>query len=185
MKVYFEVTGYSGIPKEGNYHDITAYVKPTRDGYGSYYSVDGKLKKFAWCDSKRAKCIDSSELPKDLWYSFRHGTNDFCQPAKKGEYELENADICIADLKYEKVSPKQVAMYKKAKKAADDIKNIEELKAFYPQIKELKWVPGNFVRKVLSLANQMPAPAIKGELGFAHFCTWLRYSTVIKALDLE
>ena len=185
MKVYFEVTGCGGSPEDGNHHCITAYVKPTRDGHGYYYSVDGKLKKFAWCDSKRAKCVDSSELPKDLWYSFRHGTNDFCQPAKKGEYELKNADICIADLKYEKASPKQIAMYKKAKKAADDIKSIEELKAFYPQIKGLKWIPGNFVRKVLNLANQKPTPAIKGELGFAHFCTWLSYSAVIKALDLE
>jgi hypothetical protein len=184
MKVYFQVTGY-GSGKNGNCHDITAFVKPTRDGHGHYYSVDGKLKKFAWCDSKRAKCVDSSKLPKDLWYSFRHGTWNFSQLAKEGELDLENTDIRITDLEYEKVSSKQVAMYKKAKKAADDIKNIEELKAFYPQIKELKWIPGSFVRKVLNLADQKPAPAIKGELGFAHFCTWLRYSAAIKALDLE
>ena len=184
MKVYFEVTG-GGTRKNGYYHHITAFVKPTGDGHGHYYGVDGKLIQFAWCNSIKAKCIDSSELPKDLWYSFKHGTEDFYQLAKEGEYHLENADICITDLDYEKVSPKQVTMYNKAKKAADDIKNVEELKAFYPQIKELKRVPANFVRKVLSLVNQSPAPVVNGELGIASLYTSLKYSAIIKALGLE
>ena len=184
MKVYFEVTG-GGPGDDGYYHHIIAFVKPTGDGHGHYYAVDGTLIQFAWCNSIKAKCVDSSELPKDLWYSFRHGTQDFYQLAKKGEYHLENANIDISNLKYEKVDPKQVKMFNKAKKAADTINSIEELKAFYPQIKGLRRIPANFVKRVLYLANQSPALVINGELGIACFYTSIKYSAVIKALDLE
>ena len=184
MKVYFEVTG--GGPREaGYYHHITGFVKPTGDGHGHFYGVDGKLIQFAWCDSIKAKCVDSSELPKDLWYSFRHGTHHFYQSAKKGTFHLENNDIDISSLEYEKVSPKQVAMYNKAKKAADSINSIEELKVFYPQIKGLRYIPGNFVMKVLNLAQQSPTPVINGELGIANFSTFLKYAAIINALGLK
>ena len=97
MKVYFEVTGGGGCET-----DITAYVSPKRhsEGYCGYeYDLFGKRHEFAWVDPDEARVYDHSELPADMWYSIRHGQNDFTVDESKEEtWQLE-------DLRYDRLTP--------------------------------------------------------------------------------
>ena len=75
MKVYFEVRG-GGCGET----DIMAYVspKPHGDGYCGYeYDLFGKRSEFTWADPDGSRVYDHKELPADMWYSIRHGANNF------------------------------------------------------------------------------------------------------------
>lgn len=182
MKVYFEITGW-GNDGTNKLQYITAFVNPTDDGYGYHYDMEGKLWQFAWCHKESAKCVEHTELPKEMWYSIRHGVHDFQQITDKKH--IGNADIDIPNLKYTKVERKQVALFKKVLSHADSINSIEELKAFYPEIKGLQYIPVNFAKKVLSLIGWLPYPVTNGELGMASFQTGIFYSQALKSLGLE
>lgn len=179
VKVYFEATGGGG-----GEHWIHCYIKPTGDGHGHRYNIDGTLYQFAWCNSKKAKCVMASELPEEMWYSIQHGTCDFYQKQKEEEWSLKNEDIDISNLRYEKKDPEQVNMYILAKEAAKNINTIEEFKAFYPKIKDAKELPREIVHKVIALARQNPPRVVNGELGIASIYTSYQYSAILKAWGL-
>ena len=178
-RVYFEATG------GGNgEHWIHCYVKPTGDGHGHRYNIDGTLYQFAWCNHKAAKCVMASELPEEMWYSIRHGTCDFFQPQKEGEWSLDNKDIDIPNLRYEKKDQEQINMFILAKETVENINTIEEFKAFYPRIKGAKTLPRELVLKVIALAKQNPPSVVNGEIGIASIYTSFQYGAILKAWGL-
>lgn len=153
-KVYFEIVGFEGrcfTKSTCDWHLINVYVNPTDDGEGYQYNIEGKLDKFAWCDYTKAKCVLSSDLPDEMWYSIKHGSNDFKYPAKEGEDDLEKEDIDINQLVYDKIEPKHVRLYNEAKKATKEIHTIEHLNAFLPKIRDAKYLPIEFVHKAIKL----------------------------------
>lgn len=97
MKVYFEIMGGGGGET-----DIKAYVSPKRhyDGYSGYeYDLFGKRQEFTWVYPDEARVYDHIELPADMWYSIRHGQNDFTvDESKKETWQL-------ADLRYDRLTP--------------------------------------------------------------------------------
>lgn len=174
MKVYFEIEG-ERLLNGKRYHSLLCYVEPDGLGGAKFYNMGEELIGFHWCNVLKAKCVDSSELPEDLWYSIRHGLEHVLLP-------IEKEDIDISEFIYEKVDPEQVRMYKKAKEAAEYINSIEELRAFYPQIENLKKVPTEFVRKVFKLAGVLPTKVVNGELGLAMYNDSLKFTYIINHL---
>lgn len=175
IKVYFECTG-----GESEYHWIEAYVAPTGYGEAFQYNSDGKRYRFSWVEEEKAKVVMSSELPKEMWYSIRHGVHHFKQKHPKGEAILENKDIDIPNLIYRKREPQEVSKYKIAKEIAKKISTIEEFKAEYPKIKGLGIVPVELFRKIAELAgyNQFNIPR-------CGYFVWLPYDKIFKEWGLE
>ncbi len=188
IKVYFEVTGFSGRNFAGNNDPndwllIDVYVNPTGDGHAYKYNISGSLYQFAWCNHLKAKCVLSSELPEDMWYSIKHGADNFRLPTD-GYSSLKNEDIDIEKLVYDKVDPKEVELYNIAKEAMPNIHTIEDFKAFYPQIKDARIIPREVVEKVIKLAKQAPPSVVNGEIGIANLYASFQYSAIIRAWGL-
>lgn len=100
MKVYFEETG-----RDREFVWITVYIKPQEDGSAFMYDYDGKLFDFSYVEPHKAFCIDSKELPEDLWYSLCHGSMDEIYTYKEFEgYKWEISDLCYMKMAKRKSS---------------------------------------------------------------------------------
>ena len=151
MKVYFEVTG-GECKQEIRYHWIKCYVKPYRKGGAYFYNIEGNLIETRGYNFKDALQVDSSDLPKEMWYSFKHGIHFFKQPTKVSKIYLDNNEISISNLLYEKVTPTQVKKYKQAKKVASSIKSLDELNKVVANTIKSKIIPPELMQKIAIFA---------------------------------
>lgn len=158
MKVYFEVRGGGGGET-----DITAYVSPKRysDGYCGYeYDLFGKRHEFTWVDPDDARVYDHSELPADMWYSIRHGQNEFTVDESKEETWQ------LSDLRYDKVDRKKVRQTMKGLKLIDECKNTGDVYDVWKKYMKDSYLPFEFVQKAFGIMQQCEIPMMNGELGF-------------------
>ena len=158
MKVYFEKTGY-GL---GNIM-ITAFVSPTNDGGGYYYNLEGKKRKFWWCNPEWSEVYDSKDLPKDLLYSFHHGVNNFEVPEDKADSWTPE------DLIYTKVEREQCTAFCKVKKALPNVKSLDDFWKLYPDIKKSGFISGEIINKLFELVGIERTPVCNGEIGIAFY----------------
>ena len=109
MKIWFDASG-------GSAHEvwINVYTDPRKDGSGKQYDIYGHPHRFWWTGG--GLCLDESELPKELVYSFRHGTDTLILKTDEEiswDREITKEDVLKAE--YAKVTPEQVRGMKKAK----------------------------------------------------------------------
>ncbi len=157
MKVYFEVRG-SGCGEV----DIMAYVspKPYQDGYCGYeYDLFGKRNEFTWADPDGSRVYDHKELPADMWYSIRHGENNFTVDESKEETWQ------LSDLRYNKVDRKKVRQTMKGLKMIDGCKNLSDVYDVWKQYIKDAYLPFDFVKKAFDIIKQDELPMVNGELG--------------------
>jgi hypothetical protein len=158
MKVYFEETGdnFGEI-------DIMAYVspKPCDGGYCGYeYDLFGKRSKFEWADPEGSRVYDHKELPADMWYSIRHGENNFTvDKEKKCTWQL-------SDLRYDKVDREKVDNAVKSMKMIDECKNLGDVYDVYVKYVKDGYLVFDFVQKAFDIIKQEEIPMVNGELGF-------------------
>ena len=158
MKVYFEVRGGGG----GETY-ITAYVSPKRYSYGycGYeYDLFGKRHEFTWVDPDDARVYDHSELPADMWYSIRHGQNEFTVDESKEETWQ------LSDLRYDKIDRKKVRQTMKGLKLIDGCKSTGDVYDVWKKYMKDSYLPFEFVQKAFGIMQQCEIPMMNGELGF-------------------
>lgn len=157
MKVYFEIRGCGGGET-----DITAYVSPKRhsDGYCGYeYDLFGKRYEFTWVDPDDARVYDHSELPADMWYSIRHGANNFTIDESKEETWQ------LSDLRYDKVDRKKVRQTMKGLKMIGGCKNLSDVYDVWKKYIKDGYLPFEFVQKAFSIMQHGEIPMTNGEIG--------------------
>lgn len=157
MKVYFEVRG-GGCGET----DIMAYVspKPYDGGYCGYeYDLFGKRSEFTWADPDGSRVYDHKELPADMWYSIRHGANNFTVDESKEETWQ------LSDLRYNKVDRKKVRQAVKSMKEIDGCKNLSDVYDVWVKYVKDGYLTFGFVQKAFDIIKQEELPMVNGELG--------------------
>ena len=190
MKVYFQITGAGPYGKNKEYcHSIQVYIEPTGDGHAYKFSNQGEKYMFAWVNTENSLCIDSSELPKDLWFSIKHGVNQVYQVKtkdKNGYWENDNKEhININSLIYEKVNVSQVRAYNKVMKELPNITTIEQYKAIYPLIKKGGRVSSPMIKKLFELTHCKTPDVYNGEIGIAFYKAFIIWKELVKQLKFE
>jgi len=176
MKVYFETIG-GGAGKIS----LSVYVNPTKDGHGYFYSCDGRKVQFAWTNPQKAVVFDSSELPEELWYSFKHGVHHI----EADENKLK--DWTWDDLEYHKVEKEQVDALRVVKKKIKDVKTLDDFKELYPTIKKSNVVSHDVMDKLFSFFDIPDVPVRNGEIGIAFFQKMCIYNSLLvkSGIDTE
>lgn len=125
MKIWFYASG-------GSAHEvwINIYTDPRKDGSGKIYDIYGHPHRFWW--ARGGLCLDESELPKELVYSFRHGTDTLILKTDEDAPwfpEITKEDVLRAE--YNKVTPEQVRGRKKSRSiqitSVKDVLNNEKM----------------------------------------------------------
>ena len=174
MKVYFEERG-RGM---GKIH-ILAYVNPTGDGHAYTFNSNGKKCIFAWAHPKEARVYNHTELPKDLYYSIKHGSCDMHVPEEKRlRWEFD-------DLEYLKIDKEQVRATKIVHDKIKEVKTIDDFKKLYPHIKRCAYYIPECVYKLCELCGIGEVPMINGELGIAYYKQVFIYNALLKKIGLE
>lgn len=157
MKVYFEVRG--GGPGETW---LMAYVspKPHSGGYcGFEFDLFGNRQEFTWAHPNESRVYDHKELPADMWYSIRHGKNNFAVDNSKEETWQ------LSDLRYDKVDRKKVQQAVKSMKEIDECKSLSDVYDVWKQYIKDAYLPFDFVKKAFDIIKQDELPMVNGELG--------------------
>jgi len=179
MKVYFEITGRGGNGKGEMVLSMNIYVNPTKDGHAYHFDSLGIEHIFAWADPSKARCYDSSELPKKLWYSILHGTSVAEIPAKKED------NWTLDDLKYNAVKMSEVKAWSEVCEKIDTVKSIDDFKALYPILRKSKRCSMGVMRKFFSICNIPEIPEQNGEIGMAYFQNLRLFHTLLKEKGIE
>ena len=161
MKIYFEERA-RGDFGEGPQVEITAYVSPKayEEGYEGYeYDMWGKRHSFCWAHPDEARVFDSSELPEEMLYAFKHGVNDFTVEESKAK------DYKLTDLKYDKVDRKKIQSTLKGVKLIDGCKTLDDVYEVWEKYIKDAYMPFEFVQKGLAIIGQAERPMVNGELG--------------------
>jgi hypothetical protein len=174
MKVYFEERGY-GMGKVS----IKAYVNPTKDGHAYSFNSDGKKYIWAWASPSRARVYDHTQLPEDLWFSIKNGSDDMKIPENK----RENWDF--SDLSYHKIEKEQVKATKYVYRQIKNVKTLDEFKKLYPYIKKCAFYIPEVVYKLCELCGVGEVPMVNGELGLAFYKQVCIYNHILKELGIE
>lgn len=175
MKIYFEETGWAAL-EEGPRVELTAYVSPKEhsDGYEGYeYDMCGKRHPFEWVNPDEARVFDSSELPEEMLYSFKHGVNEFTVEESKAR------DYKLTDLKYDKVDRKKIQSTMKGVKLIDGCKTLDDVYDVWVKYIKDAYMPFVFVQKGLAIIGHAEQPMVNGELGFYGMANSLRFYEIM------
>lgn len=177
MKYYFEETG-GGDGKI----EISVYVKPKEEEMGfraHTFDIYSKLSPFWWADPDNARVYESNELPRDMLYSIKHGTEIFEVPEEKADTWQ------LSDLEYKKIERKMVGNQRKAIKLLDDCHNAEDIYKVYSKYIE---PTGLLTSEFVGRANQilsLPGMPFTSEIGFAGCMDALRFQSVMKEAEIN
>lgn len=175
MKIYFEQKSWGG-----DNIDLDIYIKPfctdEDKGAGCYYNDDGKLCNFYWVHPKEARVFDTKELPKELLYSFKHGTSQCSVDTKK----IDN--WTFDDLIYSKVTPKMTRAYNKLMKEIDKITTIEEYHKLYPLVLKGNRINEKIIDTFFKIQKVPNIPVINGEIGIAFYMKYQVWKAMINKL---
>lgn len=175
MKVYFERTG-GGCGME----IISIYVKPHEDGSAVNYNKDGSEYRYRFASPEMAAlCVDSSELPRDLWFSFRHGMNKANVPWEK------RSNFTLDDLIYDKVDREEVKAYVKVMRLLDGVNTIDEFKSLCPLIKRSGSISRKVIRKLFDLCGMTEHIPINGETGLAFLGDYFTFRALARQNGFE
>ena len=94
-----------------------------------------------------------------MWYSIRHGHNDFTvDESKEGTWQL-------ADLRYDRVDRKKVRSMLKGLKLIDECKSTGDVYDVWNKYMRDSYLPFEFVQKAFSIMQQDEMPMKNGEIG--------------------
>lgn len=178
MKIYFEQRSWGG-----DNIDFDIYIKPfytqAVEGAGLYYNSDGKLCSFYWVHPEKAKVFDDKELPKELLYSFKHGTRRCSVDAgKKNNWTFD-------DLIYDKVTPEMTRAYNKLMKELDKVTTIEEYHKLYPLILKGNRINEKVMDTFFKIQKVPDIPVVNGEIGIAFYMKCQVWKAMINKLGWD
>lgn len=153
------------------------------NGEKAYYTREGEISRFS-CGCSCAHSFQANELPKDLLFSFRHGTHSVEAKWELGDYKW-NFD----DLEYERIDEekwnKEQQNIKSARELIDTCKTIDDIYTLYDKYLRNAHTPYDIIFKAFKILQYEPnlSDLFNGEIGKFGFEQSLVFFSIMKGYE--